>query len=79
MIKKQPEALRLAEILETGYNPTSQETKSAAELRRLHELNKDLLKAMYSVQEHIRFDQDLNAADSIICAAIAKVLGEVND
>ena len=56
MTKKQPEPLRLAETLVTGYNPTSQEIKSAAELRRLHTENQELnhkLADFASTVEHL--------------------------
>ena len=42
----QPEDLRLADALERGYNPSSQEIKAAAALRRQHALNQELLEAL---------------------------------
>lgn len=41
MTDKQPEALRLAEILEHPSVPLDVEQAAATELRRLHELNED--------------------------------------
>lgn len=40
----QPEALRLAEWLETS--PNTRDKKAAAELRRLHEVNQELVGAL---------------------------------
>ena len=47
MTTQQPEALRLAELLETdGLNPASTvRMDAAAELRRLHEVDQELLGA----------------------------------
>ena len=44
MSTQQPEALRLAEILELGSRQFNKE--AAAELRRLHALNAELLEAL---------------------------------
>lgn len=44
MSAQQPEALRLAEILELGSRQFNKE--AAAELRRLHALNAELLEAL---------------------------------
>ncbi len=42
----QPEALRLADELEDCRAPLPLERKAAAELRRLHEVNEELLEAL---------------------------------
>jgi len=41
-------------------------------IRNMKFMRDELLQALIKVQEHIRFNQDLNAADAIICAGIAK-------
>lgn len=43
---KQPEALRLADWLEDQYDPTHHQEMSAAELRRLHAQNAQILEAL---------------------------------
>ena len=43
---KQPEALRLADWLEDQYDPTHHQAMSAAELRRLHAQNAQILEAL---------------------------------
>ena len=45
MTDKQPEALRLADYYETDPS-TSRDKKAAAELRRLHAVNAELLEAL---------------------------------
>jgi len=44
MTDTKPEALRLAEWLETS--PNTRDKKAAAELRRLHEVNQELVEAL---------------------------------
>lgn len=46
---KQPEALRLADWIERGNYNHEDVTKAAAELRRLHEVNAELVEALNSV------------------------------
>ena len=46
---KQPDALRLANDLTNYSVPTDAEKHAAAELRRLHEVNRELLDACYAV------------------------------
>jgi hypothetical protein len=46
MSTKQPEALRLADILEHPSVPLAVEQAAAAELRRLHSVNDELLKGL---------------------------------
>jgi primosomal protein N'' len=47
----QPEALRLADSLEELYARTLTATRAAAELRRLHAVNKELLEALKHAAE----------------------------
>jgi len=42
----QPEALRLADFLDDQYDPSHNLEEAAAELRRLHALNGELLEAL---------------------------------
>jgi len=46
MTDTKPEALRLAEFFETDSNSTFAEFRAAVELRRLHEVNAELLEAL---------------------------------
>jgi hypothetical protein len=48
---KQPEALLLADILQHKIPSIECLEKAAAELRRLHEVNQDLLKALHEALE----------------------------
>ena len=45
-MNKEPEALRLADSLEELYARTLTATRAAAELRRLHSLNQELLEGL---------------------------------
>jgi hypothetical protein len=68
----QPEALRLAKILENieGYRVTM---TAAAELRRLHALNREMLAALKDVYENCDwYGDDGREAMSKARAAIAK-------
>jgi len=49
MTIKQPEALRLADALD-HHSPHRIEREAAAELRRLHEVNAELLEALRLIQ-----------------------------
>ena len=42
----QPEALRLADFLDDQYDPSHNLEEAAAELRRLHAVNQELLEAL---------------------------------
>jgi hypothetical protein len=69
----QPEALRLAEKLEQGY--VTQATvlyPAAAELRRLHELNQELLAALVYLTAYAQQHGVMPAALTTARAAIAK-------
>ena len=66
----QPEALRLAGVLDNyGYKDTDD---AAAELRRLHEVNQDLLEALKDVMYWENGKPEWDVAR----AAIAKATGE---
>ena len=49
----QPEALRLADALQTGSHHRPVLDRSSAELRRLHEANQELLGALKSATEYL--------------------------
>ena len=76
----QSEALQLAEWLDGAYEGDAQE--AAAELRRLHEANQELLEALKSFDGSFALDQWDEAVmpskewDSRRRAAIAKATGE---
>ena len=71
MTEKQPEALRLAEIADYRDYPTDR--LIAAELRRLHEVNVELVEALKAA---LSDDQPYIEKCK---AAIAKATGENND
>jgi hypothetical protein len=72
----QPEASLLADYLDMAHIG---QHKSAAELRRLHEVNTTLLKALQAALDALRgsagFDE-INNAKKQVKAAIAKATGE---
>ena len=83
----QPEALRLAEQLETEWGDDCELDKAAAELRRLHEVNQELLSALRVAvceiadwgsyaSEYFQNKHDLKGAISRATAAINKATGE---
>jgi hypothetical protein len=79
---KQPEALRLAYLLEVSSdNPTliNVDKRCAAELRRLHEVNQELLEALQSLidmdvayQRGPRVEEAVEAARAAINKATGK-------
>ena len=73
----QPEALRLANLLDLGGDATRpNHWEAAAELRRLHEVNAELLAALKEiVDQHGKFEHCMWAAH-IAREAIAKATGE---
>ena len=75
MTDKQPEALRLAELLETG-SFQSERDQAAEELRRLHEVNAELVEALEAV---IRGVPDTWDGVKQAKAVLAKAQGEKND
>jgi hypothetical protein len=67
---KQPEALRLADVLMTYQQCSDLDIDlAAAELRRLHEVNQEFLEALQRIKHH--FDTD-EYAWKIATVAIAK-------
>lgn len=66
---KQPEALHLADELDVGDFDVLTNYDAAAELRRLHEVNQELLEALQRIKHH--FDTD-EYAWKIAEAAITK-------
>jgi len=75
---KQPEALKLAEFFETDSLSTFAEFRAAAELRRLHSVNAELLEAVKAMVK----DFDGCYAESEVAmirarAAIAKGLAAI--
>ena len=76
-MNKQPEALRLAEQLETEWGDDCELDKAAAELRRLHEVNQKLVGLLSEVSNNFTREDDL--PDELlprIDDAIAKATGE---
>ena len=76
MSNKKPEALRLAEHLER-FRSFPDDQAAAAELRRLHEVNQELLEALQKIAGNT-YDEWTNGAEAarIARAAIAKATGE---
>ena len=83
MSKKQPEALRLADSLERMSLSTKWDKQAAAELRRLHEVNRELLEALRGMLALDEEHHQRGHCDDDVCtevrkarAAIAKATGE---
>ena len=80
MTDKQPEALRLADGLEQGFQTGSisaQLDQAAAELRRLHEVNAELLEALRMADAALAgANMDMKAVEKKVKAALAKATGE---
>lgn len=81
-MNKQPKALRLADALET-LSPLERE--AAIQLRRLHEVNQELLEALKWALSNINCepyewsDEENADAHEAARAAIAKATGETNE
>ena len=85
-MSNKPEALRLADSLERMSLSTKWDKQAAAELRRLHEVNQELLEALNHAREGIKQmtawelpdDKSHPWTDCLkqIDAAIAKAQGE---
>ena len=73
-MSNKPEALRLAEHLER-FRSFPDDQDAAAELRRLHEVNQELLEALQSVLDNCLDSEGLCAAHAKARAAIAKAKG----
>ena len=67
---KQPDALRLADEIEAQAG--TYDCAAATELRRLHEVNQELLEALCCVRDMVGHPDNLDFID----AAIAKAQGE---
>ncbi len=82
MTDKQPEALRLADDLDGACNgPLDFKHKAAAELRRLHEVNAELVGVLQDIRDNYDCDEDAHKYGSrcrscVARAAIAKATGE---
>ena len=77
-MSEQPNALRLIELFELEADPDSLYRKAADELRRLHEVNQELLEALKLALEGLEkwhFDKDPRGAADYI-AAIHDALAE---
>ena len=72
MTQKQPEALRLADDLD-AYHTRSIHREAAAELRRLHALNAELLEAW---KLEMSDEWECNSYHPKLVAAFAKAEGE---
>jgi hypothetical protein len=81
MTRQQHEALRLANLLEQpGYGYHSTPVECAAELRRLHSANVDLLEALIECEyiiDHCLFGCDAENLIAKARAAIAKSIKEL--
>ena len=80
MTMKQPEVLRLASALVNRSHPTLAELCAAAELRRLHSINAELLAALQGV---LKIERGTSGRiimegwqEDVIRAAITKATGE---
>jgi hypothetical protein len=71
-MKEQPEALRLADLVDHGSDSSHIEREVAAELRRLHALNGELLEAL----DKIAINTHDDTAERVARAAIARAEGE---
>ena len=79
-MSEEPTALRLADALEAswdGIEPCEVDRQAAAELRRLHELNQELLEALKLIASAENSALDLAYCKGIARAAIAKAEGKV--
>ena len=76
MTQKQPEALRLADDLDKWCHTTLDVHKAAAELRRLHEVNAELLEALKEMVKMVARTPMVELQEvEQACAAIAKAEG----
>lgn len=74
MTDKQPEALRLADELD-AYRTRSCHKEAAAELRRLHEVNQEMLMALYAVEAWLSTGEG-TGFEAKVSAAIDKAEGK---
>lgn len=73
MTNKQPEALRLADLIDDRYATYGDIDKAADEMRRLHEVNEELVEALRVV---VRGVPDTWQGVKQAYIAIAKATGE---
>ena len=73
----QPEALRLADLLEKAYhmNLAGPDLEAAEELRRIYEVNQMLLEALEELSLYVAYNEDRWVKEKAL-AAIAKATGE---
>ena len=71
----EPEALRLADLIDTDLKNAWHHDEAATELRRLHAVNVDLLAALKECVCFIEYDPG-NVVGHMARAAIAKAEGE---
>lgn len=69
----QPEALRLADALQRHVIQNGLHGQAAAELRRLHEVNQELLEELKGASNYI---DNLGGDSNLYRIAIAKATGE---
>ena len=80
MTDKQPEALRLADWLERRTMIMFEDKQAAAELRRLHEVNAELVETLAEIAEWTeRYTTPGHPISTVARAALAKVTGENHD
>jgi hypothetical protein len=79
MTDKQPEALRLADLIDDRHATYGDIDEAAAELRRLHEVNAELVEALDKLARLGNGDRYGNSIGNTIAQeAIAKATGENN-
>ena len=74
-MSKQPEALRLADEMSTYCITDESVLQTATELRRLHEVNQELLKSALLFQDYMKF---MDAGDDVKGMLAFAELVEVN-
>ncbi len=74
---KQPKALRLADYLDALFDDDGEPKQAAAELRRLHEANQEMMEALLWIDQYYRIERKENhMVAEHARAAIAKATGE---
>jgi Mg2+ and Co2+ transporter CorA len=74
---KQPEALRLAHWLERDGANCQQHIDAGAELRRLHELNQQLVKALENLMDYSALIEDVARTDDTCDSAATNFAREI--
>ncbi len=75
-MEKQPEALRLADVLDLLWMDGHTPQKAAAELRRLHSMNAQLLELLEEARDELKVEEEQLEFVSRIFAATAAAKGE---